>query len=384
MMKKAVSSGFFGLLCALLLLSGTTGRADAAGAVNKTANPMKVNGKSVSVNESDIKNRSKYLDISKVIEFTKKAKGPVRYKKLSGNRKILVDPATGKITLMKGLGRGTYTVNVRVLAKGNNNYKKKNTDVKCTIQVYKKAGTSKRVSFKGKNYKLSLSDDFNTFNKNKWAFCPQIKRADLGGEWRNSCTGVKNGKLIITCKTAKNGTPISGGIRSTGKYEQTCGLYHIRFKAEKANGLWYAFWLLTDKMNDSSVGNGATDGAELDIIELVPYTGELEMSVHWDGYNKKHLKSKFEFVHVNDDFYGRYHELWYVWDKKGYRLYLDGTDKESLLFDFPGKKYGNGTCAVPCDLLISAEFGKWGGKIKKSQLPAHLYVDYVRVYKETV
>lgn len=72
-------------------------------------------------------------------------------------------------------------------------------------------------------------------------------------------------------------------------------------------------------------GNGATDGAELDIIELVPNPNELCSSVHWDG---------------------------------------------------------DGTCAVPCDLIISAEYGKWGGDIDKTQLPAHFYVDHVRIYEK--
>lgn len=186
---------------------------------------------------------------------------------------------------------------------------------------------------------------------------------------------------MISCDIADDGTPLSGGIRSTGDYERTFGLYNLRFKAEKADGLWYAFWLLTDKMDESTVGNGATDGAELDIIELVPHTGELCMSVHWDGYGKD-LKSCCEVTHVTDDFYNSYHDLWYLWDEYGYRLYIDGLDDEHLVFDFPGNEYGDGVCAVPCDMIISAEYGTWGGDIDKAQLPAHFYVDHVRVYQE--
>ena len=38
------------------------------------------------------------------------------------------------------------------------------------------------------------------------------------------------------------------------------------------------------------------------------------------------------------------------------------------------------TCAVPSYLIISAEFGTWGGEIDETQLPARFYVDYARVY----
>lgn len=157
---------------------------------------------------------------------------------------------------------------------------------------------------------------------------------------------------------------------------------NIRFKVEKADGLWYAFWLLTDHMEEGSVGNGAMDGAELDMMELVPHTGEFCMSVHWDSYGKD-LKSYCELYHVDDNFYNRYHDLWYVWDEKGYRLYMDGTDEQAWKFQFEGEKHGDETCAVPCDLLISAEYGSWGGTVEPTQMPAHMYVDYVEVYVDS-
>lgn len=238
-----------------------------------------------------------------------------------------------------------------------------------------------KVTMGGTEYVLSFEDNFDTFNEAMWARCPEQERQDGGGRWNDSCSYTEDGNLVINCAVDGQGTPISGAIRSTGEYEQTFGLYHIRFKAEKADGLWYAFWLLTDQMSDETVGKGATDGAELDIMELVPHTGELCMSVHWDGYGDG-LKSYCEVAHVEDDFYDDYHELWYLWDETGYRQYLDGTDEGCLLFDFPGDERGDGTCAVPCDLIISAEYGTWGGDVNEAELPARMFVDYVQVYKK--
>ena len=237
------------------------------------------------------------------------------------------------------------------------------------------------IVFNGRTYTPTLIDEFDYLDFGKWSYCPEMERQDAGGEWRNACSTVEDGKLVITCAVAEDGTPISGGLRSRSAYEQTFGLYHMRFKMEYADGLWYAFWLYTDRMEEGSVGSGATDGAELDIVEIVPKPGELCMSVHWDGYGEE-LKSCCELTHVDKGFFDEYHELWYEWDQDGYRLYLDGTDEDCLLFDFPGseEKYGDGTCAVPCDLVISAEFGTWGGDIDETQLPAHFYVDYVHAY----
>ncbi len=238
-----------------------------------------------------------------------------------------------------------------------------------------------KLRFNGTRYTLALSDDFDSLDESNWAYCPEGERQDAGGMWRDSCCGIENGNLVITCSVDDDGVPVSGGIRSLKDHEQAFGLYHIRFKMEKADGLWYAFWLLSDEMNDRTAGNGATDGAELDIMEVVPYSRSLYMSLHWDGYGE-YRKSCHELVFVDDSFYDDYHELWYQWDDEGYRLYLDGTDNDSLLFFFPGDRYGDGTCTVPCDLIISAEYGSWGGRIREEQLPAHFYVDYVRVYRQ--
>ena len=238
------------------------------------------------------------------------------------------------------------------------------------------------VTFNGKKYKLSFSDEFDTWDISKWGKCPQMERQDAGGWWANKCSGVEDGNLVITCTVTNAGKPISGAVQTRPLYNQTFGLYHFRFKMEKADGLWYAFWLLCNEMeNDVNGGNGARDGAELDILEVVPRSGDFEMTVHWDGYYEN-LKSYGEGMRVSDDFFDRYHEIWYLWDENGYRLYLDGTDEKSLVFSIDGKKHGDGTCAVPCYLIISAEYGSWGGEIDETQLPAHFYVDYVRIYTQ--
>jgi hypothetical protein len=34
-------------------------------------------------------------------------------------------------------------------------------------------------------------------------------------------------------------------------------------------------------------------------------------------------------------------------------------------------------------MILSLEVGEWAGDISKAELPDHLYVDYVRVYKNS-
>lgn len=93
--------------------------------ISKAKNPLTVKGKTAKVKYSKLKKASQKLSVSKVLSFKKKGKGEKVYTKLKGNKKIIINQNTGKVTLKKGLKKGTYRVKVKVTAKGNNNYKSK-------------------------------------------------------------------------------------------------------------------------------------------------------------------------------------------------------------------------------------------------------------------
>ena len=84
------------------------------------ANPIKVSGKTVKVKAG----KKRTLKVGKVLKV-KNAKGKVTYKKQSGNKKVTINKKTGKVTIKKGLKKGTYKIKVKVTAAGNSQYKKK-------------------------------------------------------------------------------------------------------------------------------------------------------------------------------------------------------------------------------------------------------------------
>ena len=91
--------------------------------INKAANTLKIKAKKVSVRYSKLKKAPQKLSVSKVIKFSNKGQGSKIYKKISGNKNITINKTTGKVTVKKGLAKGTYKVKVKVRAKGNSNYK---------------------------------------------------------------------------------------------------------------------------------------------------------------------------------------------------------------------------------------------------------------------
>lgn len=91
--------------------------------INKAANPLKVKAKTAKVKFSKLKKKAQKLKVTKVVKFTKKGQGTLTYKKAKGNKKITINKKNGKVTIKKGLKKGTYKVKVKIKAKGNANYK---------------------------------------------------------------------------------------------------------------------------------------------------------------------------------------------------------------------------------------------------------------------
>ncbi len=105
----------------------------------KAANPMTVKGKTVKVSFSKLKKKNQSFKVSKTLKV-KKAKGKVRYKLVSVNKKaakkkVVINKKTGKLTVKKGLKKGTYKVRVKVTAAGNAGYKAKSKTVTVTLKV---------------------------------------------------------------------------------------------------------------------------------------------------------------------------------------------------------------------------------------------------------
>ncbi len=99
-----------------------TGTSQVTFTISKAANPLKVKAKTVKVKFSKLKKKAQKLKITKAVKFTKKGQGTMTYKKAKGDKKIKINKKTGKITIKKGLKKGTYKVKVKISAAGNINY----------------------------------------------------------------------------------------------------------------------------------------------------------------------------------------------------------------------------------------------------------------------
>jgi len=167
----------------------------------------------------------------------------------------------------------------------------------------------------------------------------------------------------------------SGAIRTMNKYTHGFGYYEIKCKLPDVNGIWHAFWLMCG--NVYSIGNGSTDGIEIDVFEYLPGRDAVNHALHWDGYDEDHQNEhkRYEKTKLAD---GEWHTFGVNWDENGYAFYIDGKKTWSTT--------GAGICPLDGYMIISTEvdddWAGWAGDFDPSDLPVDWVIDYVRVYEK--
>ena len=225
----------------------------------------------------------------------------------------------------------------------------------------------------GKKYELVFADDFDEkkLDGSKWELCPEWQRQDVGGYWDDSMVSLRDGNLVLTAGFREDGTPISGAVRSRGRFSQNKGYFEARCRLQKASGFWSAFWLMDPDMRDEP-GRGAEDGAEIDIMESFDvHSGGINHAIHWDGYGEHH-QSAVKAVY-DPAYYEDYHLFALEWTDTEYIFYIDG--EETWRTSDPGM------CENELYLKLTTEFGSWAAPIIPEQYPDEFLTDYVRVYK---
>jgi beta-glucanase (GH16 family) len=189
---------------------------------------------------------------------------------------------------------------------------------------------------------------------------------------------VNNGTLKILAKQENIGGAnySSGKVTSKDKAKFTYGRYEARIKLPKGDGLWPAFWMLS---NDEPYGTWPKSG-EIDIMEYVATNNDETLGyIHYGDFwpNNKNQGKKYKVSNTNlsDDF----HVFAIEWEPNIIRWYIDGvlfstktnTDVSPSAWPFDQDMYM---------ILNVAVGGNLGGAVNNSMLPATMEVDYVRVY----
>ena len=250
------------------------------------------------------------------------------------------------------------------------------------------------------DFSLVWRDEFdgNALDASKWTGfrCGgETSVVRQGGWWHTDFAAVKDGNLNISTNYYANGYKggktgwYSCGLCTTGLFEQTYGYFEVRCILPKGTGMWSAFWMLPQDFSNT-VGNGGTDGAELDVFESPNYRYKLSdnvnvvtTNIHIDGYGKEEQSQNVAtpFIEANDP-YETFNTYGVEWNEREYIFYINGVET--------GRSAFGGTSRVPEYLLLTAEVGgtngvagtSWAGDALQADAhPTDFVVDYVRVYQ---
>jgi DNA-entry nuclease len=115
------------------------------------------------------------------------AKGKLTYSKKSGSKKISVSK-TGKVTVKKGTGKGTYTAKVKIKAAAKGSYKSKTVTKTITVKVTNSSGSASTSTEKGTTYILNTNT--KVFH---YPSCSSVSQ--MSEKNKKSYTGTRDGAI---------------------------------------------------------------------------------------------------------------------------------------------------------------------------------------------
>lgn len=237
---------------------------------------------------------------------------------------------------------------------------------------------------------LVFEDNFNTngaIDDSKWNYDLGVGNDISGPGWGNNELQyytdrpeniiMEDGSLhIVARKESYMGADYtSGRINTSGKLDQEYGRFEARIQLPWGQGLWPAFWLLGDNINDV----GWPDCGEIDIME---YRGQdptiLIGSVHGPGYSGGESEGK-EYDLLDDRFDTGFHIFGIEWGPDYINYYVD-----DVLYNQITPDDVNGTWVFDHPFYITMNLAVGGNFVgspnANTVFPQTMLIDYVRVY----
>jgi beta-glucanase (GH16 family) len=178
---------------------------------------------------------------------------------------------------------------------------------------------------------------------------------------------VEDGVLQLISKKEpfKGKDYTSGAVHTQGKFAFLYGKAEMRAKLPAGQGMFPAFWMMTDKEN--------TWLPEIDILEMLGHQpDQIWMVSHWLGEDGK-LKSVSD-TFKGPDFSKDFHTFSIEWTPDSITWLIDDIERFTINRNIPSEKMYL--------YLNTAVGGNWPGSPDQTTVfPASFEIDYVRVYK---
>jgi beta-glucanase (GH16 family) len=244
----------------------------------------------------------------------------------------------------------------------------------------------------GEAWELSWSDEFNgkEIDSNNWGF-QEEPAGRFNEEWQRYTSSsknayIENNQLVIKAIHESNEHGLdqytSARLNTAGKFAFKYGKVAARIKLPYSNGIWPAFWMLGDNINENGGDTPWPQSGEIDILELYGSKDNavVEVNAHYADSTDKHANMGAKSYKLKEGIFADdYHIFELDWNPDELIWYVDGNQVAKLditaeQFDEFHKKFFL--------LLNIAVGGTYAGRPDEtSTFPQYMYVDWVRVYK---
>ncbi|MFD1316543.1 glycoside hydrolase family 16 protein [Namhaeicola litoreus] len=190
---------------------------------------------------------------------------------------------------------------------------------------------------------------------------------------------VQNGVLIISAKKEdyEGSSYTSARILTKGKFEQAYGRFEARIRLPYGQGLWPAFWLLGNNIDEVEWPNCG----EIDIMENRGQEPTITNgTVHGPGYSGGMAITKaYDLVNARLD--TNFHVYGIEWGPEYINFYVDDVLYNQIR---PEDVTGDWVFDRPFYIILNLAVGGSfvGSPNSETSFPQTMLVDYVRVYKK--
>lgn len=234
------------------------------------------------------------------------------------------------------------------------------------------------------NSTLVWSDEFNgsSLDGSKWNM--EVRDDGCGNHElqyytdRTENVSVHDGYLELKAMNENYGSKnyTSGRITTQNKFYFTYGHIEARLSMPSFSGIWPAFWMLGQNINQ---GVGWPACGEIDIMEAINAEDKVYATCHWKNGSQQSASGNLAGINRTD-----WHIYTCDWDEESIRICIDGREIKTVSIN----DGTNGKDAFHKDFFLLfnlAVGGDWpGNNIDDSQFPASMKVDYVRVYQDDI
>jgi beta-glucanase (GH16 family) len=191
---------------------------------------------------------------------------------------------------------------------------------------------------------------------------------------------IEKGSLVIKAnqEAYANSSYTSARLKTQGKFTQKYGRFEARIKLPQGQGIWPAFWMLGDNIDQA----GWPTCGEIDIMENIGKEPSIvHGTIHGPGYSGGNGLGAPYLLPSGGKFADDYHLFSFEWDPDAIRWYVDGSLYETRTpSDAAGKTW---VFDHPFFIILNvAVGGNWPlNPDATTVFPQKMLVDYVRVYE---